>query len=906
MGTTRMTREEIQRLRTQLKALSNRYAIEILDVLNPELGDIAPRLRWHEIVAGVMQQYDKEGETLASQGELRRADVRRKYGRVLAGGTIYETMNRLVEVGYVAAAGPRAKNKRKFMITREGRMALMTISTLVDYMKGETDVQQAARKLLRRKNFVSLLPAQARFLDEVGTVSGSLMLQMPPGSGKTFLAMIVTLLSIQAGEKCLYVTPYLSLNRQVISEYGQLFQDMGYKVVRHDGQSRPTDEELESADIVVAVIESALSAVLSNRRWTENLGLVVIDELTELNSTVKETTVRNLGTDRSARLDILVALLKDRTRVLTLSSRFGATEEVTQWLGAQVFRPSVRLFPDEFIVTRTDGGIEIVSSDAAQSAHVKANDPLEAVLHHMGDYNNSTVLVVVGTRSNVEEYAERLAARYPRQVDPRTVEAVVGGETTMPVMRKLCETLARGVAFYHAGLRADVRGRLEEHTRKGRIRTVVSTTGITQGTSLPVDCVIILFDRVLANNITNRTRYLQIAGRIGEYHLAEHGGRVYLVFMDDRARKGDRKEIERRLLHGPLRPLRPAVVPPNLAASLIMRGAVRRGQFTAQEARDAFFGAAGRSFWASVDKDAKRRLDSMFAKLFGWLVEEQVVVEEDGHYVLAEDAAAAVQAGLDIMELVRIRNILEGLTSSVDDSVLIDIVLQFRLPQSIRPSNLMPLDIEVQVAGLSPPDEWYRGLVEQRRAVKVQILKDWIDELPLVEVIERAQELAGRIEVEGRRYGGVYMNDGDLEAFVRICSNIAWDISKYMTSRQQPALAEEFRVFSRRLQYGISKDLARSDLMDLEIPGKEGTSMRLTRSAARTLFDRGYTSIEQIVYKEVDREKEDLARDRFARKCGLEEQYARTVFKAALEHLRRRRAGAAEDYFPNSQSGSPM
>ena len=51
------TKEEddaLFRLRGQLKALSNRHAIEILQVLNPQTGEIVPTLGWDSIVEGLL------------------------------------------------------------------------------------------------------------------------------------------------------------------------------------------------------------------------------------------------------------------------------------------------------------------------------------------------------------------------------------------------------------------------------------------------------------------------------------------------------------------------------------------------------------------------------------------------------------------------------------------------------------------------------------------------------------------------------------------------------------------------------------------------------------------------------------------------------------------------------------
>ncbi len=878
-------------MRNQLKALSNRYAVEILSVLNPSTGEIIPHLGWEDIIEAIVQMEGLGRRSNAEEGERTPEEARAEeaYRKVGSGGTIYETMNRLIEVGYVTATGPRARKQRKFMITRQGRLALRAVQGLAGEIEADTEVQRSARVLLRHKNYISLLPAQAKFLREVGSVDGNLILQMPPGSGKTFLAMIVILLRLKVGQRCLYVTPYTSLNRQIVEEYGDLLGELGYVVVRHDGQSRASEKELEKADLVISVFESVLSALLQNRPWTEGIGLAVIDELTELDSATAGITARNLAADRSSRLDLLISILKGRAQLLTLSSRFGETEEVAEWLGALVFRPSVRLSPDEFIVTRQKGYVQIVSSDRTQRDRVTADDPIEAVLKHLGDYASKSVLLVVGSRVLAEEYAERLMRSHPRDIDSSTVAQVIGTTSGRSATERLERTLAKGIAFHHSGLSAGVRERLEGSIKARRVKTVVSTTGITSGMSLPFDCVIVIFDRKLFY-IGTRARYLQIAGRIGEYHLAEHGGRVYLVYAEKTNQFPNPETLEGELLHRPLQPLRPKLIAPALAADLIMRDAVRRRNLTRAGLEKDFLSVTRESFRGITEEEHEEEMRGLFNHLFKWLVNEGAFTRKGGIIRVERKTRAAIRAGLGVVEYLNNRDMLDTLDPRVSDAEIIDLLLGFRLPQSMRPGTFVPSRMEIDAIGIPPPEKWYLELVDQRNEVKRCILRNWIDERDIEELILEGRRIADEITVDGRSYGGVYIDEGDLEAFVGICSNLAADLGRFMASTGRRGLSRVFDRFAMRLRHGVREDLAESDLMQLDIPGKEAPPRHLSREDARTLYDRGYVSIADIVHREVDPEKRGLARNRFARKCGLDPEYGRAVFKAAMAYLRRQRS----------------
>ncbi|MFW9795092.1 MAG: DEAD/DEAH box helicase, partial [Candidatus Thorarchaeota archaeon] len=520
MSKRRKEDEDLSRLRDQLKALSNRHAMEILQVLSPKTGEIVPTLGWEGIVEGMLALEGIVRPVVESRNERsqQQAAYEKQRQTLMSGGTIYETMNKLIRSGFVISTGDKGRKQRGFMITHEGRLALSAIGKLGGPIGTGTDVQKAAKILLKHKNFVSLLPAQEKFISEIGDVDGNLVIQMPPGSGKTFLAMIIVLLRLQKGIRCLYLSPYTSLSRQIVEEYGTLFEELGYTVVRHDGLSRAPDAKLEDGNLVIAMYESFTSALLQRRKWTENLGLVVVDELTELDS-IMEVTPQSLGTDRSTKLDTTITLLKEMSQIVTLSSRFGETEEVTDWLDAEVFRPNVQLLPDQFIVRKVNDKYEIVSSDGTQRASSSQGDILEAAIEHLTDYEDKSILIVASSRFRAQGIARWLARNHPRSTSKGLVERIVGSGEDLPLSNRLADTLNKGIAFHHSGLDAGVRERLESEIRRMTVRTVVSTTGITSGISFPFDCVMILFDRSMYY-LETRSRYLQVAGRIGEYYLA--------------------------------------------------------------------------------------------------------------------------------------------------------------------------------------------------------------------------------------------------------------------------------------------------------------------------------------------------------------------------------------------------
>lgn len=846
-----------------------------------------PTMGWDIIVEGLVRLEGVSRPEPSPKGERTQDEAKYEEMRqgLMSGGTIYETMNKLVKAGFVISSGERGKKQRGFMITHQGRLALASIGQLEGPVGINTEVQLAARTLLKHKNFVRLLPAQEKFVREIGDIDENFVIQMPPGSGKTFLAMIVVLLKLQKGTKCLYLSPYTSLSRQIVDEYGPLLEDMGYSVVRFDGLTPATEMQLESADLAIVMYETFASELLQKKRWTENIGLSVIDELTELDSVQTHTESQNLGTDRSVKLDFIITLLKDQSQILTLSSRFGDTEKIADWLEAGVFRPDVRLTPDEFIVVKNDQEVEIRSSDGTQKGVSQQDDFLDAVMDHITDYEKKSILFVVGSRYRAQGIARRLANSHPRKIQNEVVEEIVGTGENLPLSTRLSKSLSSGVAFHHSGLDAGVRQRLEQAIKERIIRTVVSTTGITSGMSFPFDCVVILFDPNMYF-LTARSRYLQIAGRIGEYHLAQHGGRVYLVFESSSQEMPSYEKMVERLLHKPLEPLCPGPIYPSLAIGIIVRDMISGRIVTQEDMKQKFLDFVKSTFKGVMSQEYVDKMNRYFDSMFSWLAKDKIVVISGKGFKIDKDARLAILAGLDPIDYIQKKDVLSRLKETDTESDFIAVLLDFRLPQLIRPRTFVPSKNEMKLMEVHEPENWYMKLVPDRMEIKRTVLERWLDEQEVTNIISETREMAK----------GISLDEGDLDSLLGICSAAASNLSKYYETKKVQKLATRFHILSRQLQYGVHPDLANSDLLDLRITkGDNSPSSRLSRPNARNLYESRYESISDIVRKDIDASKKGLARDRFAKNCGLEHDMAKEIYKSAMMHIRLKLMGEDDE-----------
>ncbi|MCF2135816.1 MAG: DEAD/DEAH box helicase [Candidatus Thorarchaeota archaeon] len=874
----------VDNLRARLKALSNRYAVDILKALSPQEGDIVPTLGWEGIVDRVLENQGFPKPTTIIEGERtqeqQQYETRKK--QISTGGTLYESMEKLVNTGFVKAMGEKGKKRRKYMITHDGRLALAAAELILGPTPKDTEMGRAAKILLRYKNFVRLLPAQAKFLNEVKDVEGNLILQMPPGSGKTFIGMMIILTRLQKGTKCLYLTPLISISRQFITEYKDLLQQLGYSVVRYDAHSDASDEMLEEADLIVGIYESVLTASIRRENWLKKIGLTVVDELTELGGATSKPTSRKLGDDRSCRLDLLITWLKNRSQIITLSSRFGDTDTVAKWLKAEVFRPSVRLVPDEYVVVPDGENVRITSADGTHHFLSSKKSRLDAIHEYMGDYSRKALLVVVGSRENAEHYARRIAESYPRPIDEKVIDRIIGSGEQLPAASRLRQLLKQGVAFHHAGLKTDLRGRLEHELKLGNVHCVVSTTGIASGTSFPFDAVAIMFGRGL-QAFVNRARYLQIAGRIGEYYLAEHGGQVFIALPKESSDDGDVSEIAQELLHNPLEPLCPGPVDPYLMCSVLTKEIITHRRIDQEKVTSQLHQLIQKTLRGTVNQDYKDSAREQVARIYKWMCSSGILTSDNAGVYVSKDAKNAILGGMNPLDYISIRDLLLD-DSLPDEDDLVEILLKFRLVQSSRPRTVIPTKIEMDVANLEDLNDWYREQVPKRLTVKREVIRGWINEKPIKDLIEQAIERGIEGNDRARRWIG--LDEGDMTTMVDWAADISTNIADYLKRGGRKKRAKLFQIFSKRLRYGLKEDAATTNLMTLEIPTSKGRSRHFSRTEIRTLIDNGYTSIEAIVKKDIDSSKRKPARKRFAENSGLDQEYAIEVYKAALQYIR--------------------
>jgi helicase len=468
----------------------------------------------NELAPGVLRIL-RDSQQTSNKG-VRSVDIAKKLGK--SRGHVSETISRLQMASMV-------DNKEFLGITAEGLKAVQ----VYDSLENDTELENqpaTVKELLRRHRYPFLLPAQREFLRNHFPLSKSMIIMASPSAGKTFLAECCVLDELQKGGRILYITPFKALNRQKYDLFARYFSE--YRIVRTDGDTFPSFETLGRANLVVATYEKALLAMLRNEPWLRNFSLTVADEITVLGDD-----------ERGPSLDLLLSMLKDKTRLLTLSSHLHNTPAIEDWLDAESFEWPPDELGDEYIVAKQRSNIVIETRFGSQTREFQTASVFEAIVQHSGLAADSTMIVLVGERRTAEEVALEVSKLFPPRADIPDVLALADEQT--PLLGRLRETLDRGVVFHHAGLPFDVRESLEDLLNRRKINIVVCTPTLSYGVDFPLDHVAVDWDS-FGRKEEKKIEYLQYRGRAARIGRSRDGN-VYVFSRHENGAAVDIREF---------------------------------------------------------------------------------------------------------------------------------------------------------------------------------------------------------------------------------------------------------------------------------------------------------------------------------------------------------------------------
>ena len=201
-------------------------------------------------------------------------------------------------------------------------------------------IPKLVQEILDEQGITSLRPSQQKSID-AGLFEGkNLLVCTPTASGKTLVAEMAILNSLQTDDKqgrvnrpmCIYVVPLRALASEKYKDFSKKYPQ--YKIALTSGDMDNDDRYLEAYDIIITTSEKLDSLIRHHTPWMPRVEVVVIDEIHLLNDISRGPT-----------LEILITMLRTQLKklqLIALSATIGNASELAEWLGAELIEDSWR------------------------------------------------------------------------------------------------------------------------------------------------------------------------------------------------------------------------------------------------------------------------------------------------------------------------------------------------------------------------------------------------------------------------------------------------------------------------------------------------------------------------------------------------------------------------------------
>jgi helicase len=714
----------------------------------------------------------------------------------------------------------------------------------------ELQVSERLKGLLRGAGIERLFPPQAEAVRQ-GLLDGqSLVVSSPTGSGKSLIALLAAMATVETGGRAVYAAPLRSLVYERAAEWGRFLEPLGARVSVATGDYDRVEPWLEKSDALLLTYEKLDSLLRHGASWLSETRLLVVDEAHYIGEPrrgpVLETVI--------ARFRRLAPL----AQVIAMSATIPNAEELAEWLSARLVRSSWRPVP-----LREGVGYSgrIAWADGGESRYERytGNASLDIALDAVAQ--GGQALVFVNSRKKAVELASRLAQRAAldqklrRLLDPgRNPLAELASRPEHRSLNSLLQRLASyGVGFHHAGLASYQREAVENAFRRGLLRVLVATPTLAAGVNLPARRVVV--DSVYRYSggrsaPISVSEYKQLAGRAGRPGLDPYGEAV-IVARSSSAARG----LLERYIHGSPEPVVSKLVSEKALRSQVLAVSVAEGSISG--VLEVFRG----TFYAYMFGDPRSYVEDTVR-----LLADIGLLEAGG-----SGSIRATQLGRRVAELyidpLTAQRMLRGLERLYTGRPPVHDVLFLALWNSdsvlARPPRRLQLDLEAEAEeyleglGFDPLRELTAADVAQaaQALYTVDILVDWIMEAPEDKILEK--------------YG---IDPGDLRAVTETATWLVYAMQQLAEIKGHPAAP-----WLRRLE-AMVKSGVREELVELvQLP-------HIGRVRARMLYEAGLRSLSDIARAGPER----LA----ALLPGLGAERAREAVEAARRLLLKQQARA--------------
>ncbi len=354
-------------------------------------------------------------------------------------------------------------------------------------------IPEEAKKIIEKSGFTDLYPPQKEAI-EAGVLDGkNLVLASPTASGKTLVAELCAIKHIvEKGGKVLYLTPLRALASEKYDDfrkYTALKRKDGRKLRLgiSTGDYDGSDPWLSRYDIIVSTNEKTDSLLRHRADWINDVTLVVADEIHLLNDggrgpTLEVTLVRLMD-------------LNPKLQILALSATVRNADEIAEWLEAGAITTEWR--PVKLIEGVSFGDqAEFNDGSSIEIGEADNNPAINFALNIISQ--GGQALIFAETRRRTVAFARKaakavnkgLSSQSKRSLKTVSEKILSAGEKTR-ISNLLADLVSHGVAFHHAGLKAQHRKIIEDAFKQRKLKIISSTPTLAAGVNLPARRVII-------------------------------------------------------------------------------------------------------------------------------------------------------------------------------------------------------------------------------------------------------------------------------------------------------------------------------------------------------------------------------------------------------------------------------
>lgn len=613
----------------------------------------------------------------------------------------------------------------------------------------------------------------------------SVVISAPTASGKTLVAEMASLHAIiNNSKKVLFTCPLRALASEHYSGFKKKYSSsLNIRAAISTGDFDSGSKHLTNYDIIFLTNEKLDSLLRHRSEWLTSVGLLVVDEIHELDS------------GRGPTLEMVIAKMRSinpNLQTLALSATIPNAKDLARWLDANLvesdYRP-VALLEGTHFNSR-------IKFPEKQVSIPQRNTPIDDLAIDTFEQGKQC-LVFANTRKRAEGIAKQLSPQTPTYLNEKEkIKLKTASEQILHALespteqcKSLSQLIEKGVCFHHAGLMQKQREIIEELFRENQIKALAATPTLTAGVNLPAFRIIIptlfRYGAYGMERITVR-EYKQLCGRAGrpKYHDTE--GQAVIIAKSDI----DEDELQDYYINGELEE-----ITSKMGAESVLRthllAIIATGFAYDLESLEKFF---SRTFYAYQYGE----LSSLFEKITEILTE----LEEMGFVKSDEKRIAATPLGNRVSELYldpySAKAMIDALQTGKNQPLSYLFALTntseampwIRVPKAREPGvwetvqSLAPeLPIDVQ-------REQFTDMHLLPKFQTSQMLHDWLNETSEQTIMREYKTMPGILHAKLQR--------ADWLAYAM------YELARLLS--MQPHLAELAKL-RKRLKYGVREEL---------------------------------------------------------------------------------------------------